>query len=111
VSDVDKPTWTRIFINAIYVLGTIVGSIVAAYGTFIFVGGVVVAPSYFYFGLACGLPLLALSLPFLGFSLRMLFSQKFKVTKYNSLSWASVLLGSLAMVLFAYYVFVYLRGI
>jgi hypothetical protein len=111
VSDVDTPTWARAFINVIYVLGTVVGSIVAAYGAFIFIGGVVVAPSYFYFGLACGLPLLALSLPFLGFSLLMLFNRKFRVTKYSPLSWASVLLGSLAMVLFAYYVFHSLRGI
>src|SRR5437870_3376221 len=105
------PAWGQMLINVLYVLCAIIGLLVGVYGAFIFVVGVIISSGFYFFGLACGLPLIIVSVAYLALVRSLLFMSRFRKVRYKPLARLLVLCGSVDMILLGYYVFSSLRGI
>ena len=102
-----------LLINVLYILGALVGLLVGAYGTLIFVVAVmiIVVSDLYIFGLIFGLPLIIVGFGYLAFVSNMLFRSKYKKTKYSPRVWVPALLGLVGVCLLGYIVFLSLRRI
>ena len=101
-----SPPSARVLVNLIYLFGAIASLIVGAYGTYIFVIGVIVFPGFSAIGLLYGLPLILASLAYLVFVLALLCVTRCRKARYSMRGWIPALLGLIGICLLGCYVFV-----
>ena len=105
------PAWAQVLINAVYVVGAVVGLLVGVYGLYLLVAGVIIVEGIDLVGLALGLLFIVAGFGLLSLSLNLLFVTGYRGVKYKPRTWVAVLLGSAGIGLLGYFVFVSLRGI
>jgi hypothetical protein len=89
----DSSFLLRFVVNSIYAAGAVSSVLVGAYGVFLIMAPLLVAPGLLLFGATIGLPIIVICLFYLTCVLRLLFSKRWEPRRYNIRSWALALLG------------------
>lgn len=87
----------RFVVNGIYVAGAVSSVLVGAYGVFLIMTPLMVAPGLLLIGLSVGLPIIVICIAYLIFVLRLLFSERLASSRYAARNWVTVLLGVCTM--------------
>lgn len=85
--------------------------IVGAYGVFLIMTPLMVAPGLLLIGLSVGLPIIAICITYLIFVLRLLFLKRLEAARYLASNWVTALLGLFAIAGIAFLVASMLVGI
>lgn len=83
----------KFVVIGIYIAGAVSSVLVGAYGVFLILAPLMVAPGLLLLGAAIGLPIIAICIAYLSFVIRLLFSKRWEPRRYAARSWVLALLG------------------